>query len=103
MAFLTIDYVPNHPGNWKDRHAKAVRSRAIPVVEAIRAWCDYATVHKTLYGSSIGQDYVLGPAWAEWGRAMRTLLNGDLRGADAGTLDTILCGNLVNQGFTEAG
>lgn len=104
-------------GAWKARHTRAVR-RALqysvtsgpiyeqagyPIVRAVQAWIEYAEAHKARYESDIGGDYVLGPAWEQWGRALRTLLNGETGDLDCGTLDSIILHNLVEQGFTEEG
>jgi hypothetical protein len=106
-----ITYTPDYPDNsgWKRRHVAMVtalrRSSLIRytnghmVVMAIDAWCNYARLHQERYESGIGADYVLGPAWARWGFALRELLNGEMRPADCGTLDTILCDNLAEQDF----
>lgn len=95
-------------GGWQDYHVRAVRYSYTPpaddrveaqMIRAIGAWCDYAAAHARTYGSKIGDDYVLGPAWARWGFALRDLLIGDLGRLDGGTLDTIIHDNLKEQGF----
>lgn len=107
-----LDYVAPHPdtGGWKDRHkAATLHAKQTPmyyrdtlessVGVAIYAWCAYAQAHEERFESQIGDDYVLGPAWARWGFALRELLNGDLGRLDGGTLDTIIHDNLKEQGF----
>ena len=94
---LDLTYVSDCPGNigdWKGRHKNAVRGASQitfstawghPVIGSIAAWCAYARIHADRFDSNIGDDYVLGPAWRDWGLALRTLLNGYLGpGADAG-------------------
>ena len=95
-----LSYIAPTPdtGNWKTRHwAQLVKTH--PVIDGIRAWCAYASAHKARWHDGVGQDYVLGPAWARWGMALRELLNGDMGGADCGTLDSIIHDNLIEQGF----
>lgn len=94
-----LSWTPNHSDSneWKARHLRAVPVH--PVGKAIGAWIDYARDHQIRFGSNIGEDYVLGDAWARWGFALRELLNGELAGMDAGTLDSILADNLQEQGF----
>lgn len=105
-----IYYVNTSLGGWQERHKRYVRgcfgllSANFPrpgaqVVRSIDEWCSYAIAHQERFESKIGDDYVLGPAWARWGFALRELLNGDMGAADCGTLDTILCDNLTEQGF----
>lgn len=98
----TASYLPDTPntGDWQGRHMRAVR--ATPqhsIVIALDAWCEYASAHKRRYESTIGEDYVLGPAWARWGAAVRELLNGECGNLDCGTLDHIIHANLIEQGF----
>lgn len=103
---LDLSYLPNTPntGDWKGHHKIAVRRGLLSIgwkmhtsenaiVHALSGWINYAEAHK------IGDDYVLGPAWARWGFALRELLNGDLGWLDGGTLDTIIHTNLAEQGF----
>ena len=96
----TLSYIPAHPDDtgWKSRHVRAINSGHV-VARAIETWCVYAARHARLYGSRIGEDRVLGPAWADWGRALRALLNGDCGDLDCGTLDMIVHDNLREQGF----
>jgi hypothetical protein len=103
---------PNTSG-WQDRHKAAVRHAQQtpqfykPTLEssialAIEAWCDYAEAHAARFEGQIGEDYVLGPAWARWGFALRELLNGDCGRLDCATLDSIIHDNLSEQGFSPA-
>jgi len=93
---------------WQVQHRSAVLNAPLTypnpsleasMVRAIGAWCDYAIAHAAAYERQIGQDYVLGVAWARWGFALRELLNGDLGRLDGGTLDAIIHDNLAEQGF----
>jgi len=65
----------------------------------LRGWIQYAEEHQKQYESTIGEDGVLGPAWAQIGDGIRQLLNGDLGRLDAGTLDSIINDNLIEQKF----
>lgn len=96
----TLDYLPNYPDSvgWKARHIRAINGGHV-VADAIAAWIEYAMTHDRVHGSRIGDDGVLGPAWAQWGAALRVLLNGDCGTLDCGTLDTIIHDNLSEQGF----
>jgi len=91
-------------GGWQQRHIAATlnpQGFERGIVPAIEAWIDYACVHQARYDSKIGDDGILGAAWFKWGEALRTLLNGDCGRLDCGTLDSIIYGNLVEQGWTE--
>jgi len=66
--------------------------------DMIRGWAEYAEMHETSYGSLIGNDYVLGPAWAEQGKALITLLNGVTGRFDCGTLDGFIRDTMKNNG-----
>lgn len=61
----------------------------------------YADWHFSRYGSKIGDDGVLGPAWAEVLKSLLTLLNGELGRLDGGTLDGLIRGMLDAEGFTD--
>lgn len=57
------------------------------IVNSYVAAVDYADAHLHRYKSPIGEDYVLGPAWVNWLRSIRVLLNGETGGLDCGTMD----------------
>lgn len=104
MKDLTFVAQGPNTGGWRDRHIAAVNApRDVErcLVHGIREWCSYAERHAKRHETEIGDDGVLGPAWEQWGRAMRTLLNGETGRLDCGTLDAILHDNLVEQGFGE--
>ncbi len=87
---------------WTIRHYRALREpreSEAPLVHMLNGWTDYADHHRQRFGSSIGSDYVLGDAWLEIGKALRTMLNGDLGRLDAGTLDGVICHMLTREGF----
>lgn len=69
------------------------------MTHAIRSWLLYADAHHAMYGSGVGDDGVLGPAWARIGFALRELLNGELGPLDGGTCDRILAAALRAEGY----
>ena len=71
------------------------------IVTGTAAWLEYADAHKARYESPIGEDYVLGPAWLEWAKALRTMLNGETGNLDCGTLDAAIMKALAENGFAE--
>lgn len=75
------------------------------VATGILAWLRYADLYERRYASSIGKDEVLGPAWADWGRGLRELLNGELTvlgyQLDAGSLDHLIVAVLQAAGVEE--
>jgi len=88
---------PNTNG-WQDRHNSAMR---IPhpgfeaaMVQLLTGWYNYAETHRRRYSSDIGEDGVLGEAWADIGTSIRALLNGDLGRMDGGTLDGFISDTL---------
>ena len=104
-------YIPSHPDTvgWKKRHLLALDGNATgaarppalqqSVAFLIRGWCGYAEAHQHAYEDGIGEDHVLGDPWFAIGMAIRELLNGEIGHLDAGTLDTILVDNLIEQGY----
>ena len=96
-------YDPSGPdtSGWKARHHEAVR-RGNSISRGIDAWAGYALGHQRRFKAPIAEDYFLGPAWLAWGKALRTLLNGELDGVDGGTLDRIILANMAEAGFPEA-
>jgi hypothetical protein len=67
-------------------------STARAMGKMLDGWEEYAAAHYSRFGSPLGEDYFLGEQWAEIGRALRALLNGEVGGWDCGTLD----GNLLD-------
>jgi len=85
----------HQPGqDWMDRHHSALTAPRTEFeksfVELLSGWLRYADAHHNAYGSGIGADYILGPAWAQIAGGLITLLNGDLGRLDGGTLDGLL-------------
>lgn len=71
------------------------------VVELLNGWLFYADQHQLRFGSKIGDDQILGAAWRDMGRAIRTLLNGETGRLDCGLLDTTIMQALAYAGFVE--
>ena len=84
---------------WGERHYKAFQTDRTGIAGMIKAWAHYADAHRTRYEASIGDDGFLGPEWAEIGKSLRALLNGDLGQMDGGTLDDMICDILSANGF----
>jgi hypothetical protein len=82
---------------WKGRHLRAARVQ--PVAVMISALDQYAAKHEDRYESKIGEDYVLGPAFLDALRGVRTLLNGEIGGLDGGTCDAAILGIFSDAGF----
>lgn len=53
----------------------------------IGGWAYYAEAHQSRYESPIREDGVLGIYWEDIGKGLLGLLNGDIGGFDAGSLD----------------
>ena len=71
-------------------------SRIVARYEDVCAAC-------TRCNSRLSADYVLGEAWAEIGRQLRNLLNGDLGRLDGGTLDHAITSAFAYAGLDEEG
>lgn len=72
-----------------------------PIVNLRMALEQYQIWHSRTYGSRIGDDGILGPAWADMVRSFRTLLNGQTGRLDCGTLDSWAVDALKVEGFDE--
>ena len=69
----------DHRYTREPRYGRAIR-------KMLEGWAEYAEATQVEFGSRIGDDGVLGPAWGNIGEALKTLLNGPLGGWDAGSL-----------------
>ncbi len=90
--------MPRNTG-WQARHFVAWNKH--PVAGMIAAFGKYADQHNKRFESTLSEDYVLGAAWLDGMKAIRTLLNGDLGQMDGGTCDTMICAMLFNEGFSD--
>lgn len=89
-------------GSWKNQHRDALlRPKGFEkaVTDMIQAWLDYAECHATRYESGIGEDGVLGQAWAYLGKGIIDLLNGDCGRLDCGTICRVIHDTLKAEGF----
>lgn len=92
---------PNDTG-WQDRHVEALyrpRGFEAAIVGALEAWARYADEHRARYESGVGEDGFIGPEWANMGRAIRALLNGETGRLGCGTLDGFIVDTLASEGF----
>ncbi len=74
---------------WKRRHMMEVK-RGHPIAAMVDALNSYAVRHAERYSSPLADDGVLGPAWLDALKGVRTLLNGDCGSLDCGTVDAAL-------------
>jgi hypothetical protein len=110
----TGEVLPNDTG-WQTRHFDAIntlRARDImPGVNAqprksqeralvimLQGWLAYADAHRAAFDSLISEDGVLGPSWLDIGKAMLTMLNGELGRMDGGTLDGVIRDAMLKNG-----
>ena len=84
---------------WGERHFQAFVADRTGIAGMVHHWAQYADVHRSRYDSLIGDDGVLGPEWQAIGKALLALLNGELGGMDAGTLDGMIRDVLASNGF----
>jgi hypothetical protein len=81
----------------------ARRQAGYRIRSAILDLVSYARQHKAMYGSVIGEDYVLGDYWRDSMRGLHGLLNGELGREDGGTLSGMICDAFVANGFKDDG
>lgn len=76
---------------WFTRHQRAWENPAPGFERALRTGYDalrtYGLAHHVRYETHIGEDGVLGAAWAGMARAYLQLLNGESGRFDCGTID----------------
>lgn len=71
-------------------------------------WQQYAQAHESRFEDTIGNDYVIGPYWADVGLAIKRLLDGDTGGIDAGSVahnivEMIHAQGIETDGYTRTG
>jgi hypothetical protein len=89
---------------WQKQHSKALLSPEgfeVPIVGLANSLTTYMFEHEFRYGSSIAEDYVLGPQFLKAAKALRELLNGDTGRLDGGRMDSSIRRMLFAAGFTE--
>lgn len=87
---------------WQDRHVRAFNvphGFEAAIVSLLTGWAIYADAHRARYESKLGDDYVLGVAWAATGRAIHSLLDGETGRLDCGTLSSFIHDTLTSEGF----
>ena len=92
--------------DWLVRHYNAILAPMDGeknIIGILESWAGYADEHRNRFESSIGDDYVLGPPWANIGTSARDLLNGECGRLDCGTLDAFILDTLHKEGFDENG
>lgn len=82
---------------WKRRHLAA--STYQPIAVMITALDTYQRRHFERYESKLADDGVLGPAFLDALRGVRTLLNGEIGGLDGGTCDAAILAIHSEAGF----
>lgn len=100
-----VDVAAKHfrENRWGLRHAQAWASPngfEAGIVGLLKALANYADQHLARYESRIGEDGVIGTAWAEALGAARTMLNGELGRLDGGTLDHSICEMATAEGIS---
>jgi hypothetical protein len=72
------------------------------IMAGFTAWANYADVYNrdNAWGYKLGNDFVLGTYWKDWGEALHNLLlYGDIGGIDEGDLSTFYHECLKAEGF----
>ena len=67
--------------------SNAKRHAQNAIVGMYHSLYDYAGAHQEMYDSPIGEDYVLGPCFADMVRGLLGLLNGETGTLDCGEWD----------------
>lgn len=99
--------------DWRMRHVRALnaslpqttlpneRSFSTAIGTMLYSWASYADAYRAQFDSCIGNDGVLGYAWAAQGKAIIDLLNGPTGDLDAGTIDCLVRTIATDNGVTE--
>lgn len=86
-----------HHRNAMRRHYTSPFGRGIRAM--IEGWAKHAECFRAEYECSIGTDGVLGEHWADIGRSLKCLLDGDVGGWDCGSLSQNIGELLEHEGF----
>lgn len=84
----------------RDRRDVWLAERALMNIR--EALDSYARAHERLYGSKLGEDYVMSVPWLQMLRALRDMLNGECGDIDPGSFTTSLSAMRDSHGMTEA-
>ncbi len=92
--------------DWRERHAAAWETPKPGVERAmvllIKGWVRYGNEHRRTYDAPLGEDCYLGPLWADMGKALLGLLNGDFGPRlEGGALDAMIRTELREHGFPD--
>lgn len=89
------------------QHRRALEGRTNShgraLVAMLAAWEQYSDAHRARFDDGIGQDYVIGPYWAEVGLAIKRLLDGETGGLDCGSLAHNITAMIEAEGFKTDG
>jgi len=78
---------------------KHSNAHELSVSTLLQAWLDYAEAHEDRYGSPIGDDYILGNVWADLGRSIHGLLDGETGRIDCGVVSHSINAALKANGY----
>lgn len=92
------DYIARH----RRAMAHPMPGQEMGLVGLIAGLAEYARGYETSQGTKIGNDVVLGKAWAEVLRGTRALLNGESGRLDCGFLDGAICNLYREAGFDDS-
>lgn len=87
---------------WGKRHA-TTWAAGVPMAKMLGALAQYADNHRACFKSPLGEDRVLGLAWAAMVRGWLRLLDGELGGLDAGECDMMGRLMLSEEGYDPDG
>lgn len=95
--------VPSPKDDWQERHNDAVNfprdGHESSIVKLLRGWLDYARAYSEIRGLDIGQDAIIGHAWAAVGRDLITLLHDETGRLDSALLCRLVEIRLKSEGF----
>lgn len=92
--------------DWQVRHVAALRNPVgfeIPIEALLRAFLTYSAEHRRRYESPVGEDGVLSYPWADIGKSLIQLLNGETGRLDCATIARIVRAEFIANGLTDEG
>ncbi len=81
---------------YTDRHGAAYR-------KMLEGWAQYAEAYRQRYEEPIGNDHTVGGWWADVGRTLKRMLDGEVGGFDCGSLNANIGDLLRSEGFSIEG